>query len=434
MSISEAGRGQRLSEPADRPSARRRFAGRAMLLVVVAPLLLALGAPEARAVITEPIPSDGPAVPSIPSLPSGGDIAPPTEVISNPVEPTAYCGGWFRQSNYAGKWPTQSSWWEYECTLEYAIYPACEDQPGACDAGYWVIGLWTDRYYWDGSQPVFYGENSQFACDDWWDAPTGQWYLQPNCPARETSSGEPTANVAPTAAFTFSCAGVTCSFEASGSADSDGTIQTYSWSFGDGSSASGSGASPVHTYPQAGTYPVTLTVIDNGGATGTVSKDVVITNVAPSAAFDVSCSGLTCSADAGASWDSDGTIVQYGWSFGDGVMGSGRTTAHSYPQAGSYLLTLTITDNAGDIATTSQHINPISLSARSYKQSGLRKVDLSWSESGGTSFDVYRDGVKIAISSNTAYTDIVGRGSGSYRYKVCAAGTATCSNEATVSL
>jgi PKD repeat protein len=406
----------------------------AVLALVAAAASVAL-ASDAHAVITEPIPSEGPAVPPIPALPSGGDTAPPVEVISDPVEPAATCGGWFRQSNYAGKWPTQSSWWEYECTLDYVIYPACGDQPGACDAGYWIIGSWTDRYYWDGWQTVFLGENSQIGCDDWWDAPTGQWYLQPNCPARGgTSNDGTTANAAPTAAFTHTCVGVTCSFEASASADSDGTIQAYSWSFGDGSNASGSGAATVHTYPQAGSYPVTLTVTDNGGAMGTVSKDVLVTNAAPSAAFAVSCTGLTCGVDAGASSDSDGTIAGYGWSFGDGTTGIGRTTGHSYPRAGSYIVTLTVTDNAGDTATMSQRINPISLSARGYKRSGLQKVDLSWTGTSGTSFDLYRSGLKIATVQTTTYTDNINvKGSGSYTYQVCEAGNATCSNEETVS-
>jgi PKD repeat protein len=420
---------RRVNALANRKMSRRVIA----ILTLVAAATSFASASDAYAVITEPIPSEGPAVPPIPWFPSGGDTAPPTEVISDPVEPTATCSGWFRQSNYAGKWSTQSSWWEYECMLEYAIYPTC-DQPGACDAGYWVIGAWTDRYYWDGSQPVFYGENSQFGCDDWWDAPTGQWYLQPNCPARGgTGSGGTTANAAPIAAFTHTCAGLTCTFEASASADSDGTIQTYSWSFGDGSSATGSGASTVHTYPLAGAFLVTLTVTDNGGAKGTVSKDVAVTNAAPSAAFAVSCSGLTCSVDAGASSDSDGTIVQYSWSFGDGTAGTGKTADHSYPQAGSYILTLTVTDNAGDTAATSQRINPISLWARGYKQNGLQKVDLSWTGTSGTTFDVYRDDVKIVTISNAEYIDSVRKGPGSYRYRVCVPGTSSCSNESTVS-
>ncbi|RLJ01882.1 MAG: hypothetical protein DRP11_03745 [Candidatus Aenigmatarchaeota archaeon] len=54
-------------------------------------------------------------------------------------------------------------------------------------------------------------------------------------------------------------------FDGSGSSDSDGSIVSYSWTFGDGSSASGVTVS--HIYTSAGTYTVTLTVTDNAGAT-----------------------------------------------------------------------------------------------------------------------------------------------------------------------
>jgi PKD repeat protein len=76
-------------------------------------------------------------------------------------------------------------------------------------------------------------------------------------------------NVPPTASFTFSCTGPSCSFDASGSADSDGMITGYSWSFGDG--MSGSGKTATHVYAGAGGYTVTLTVTDNGGAAATGS-------------------------------------------------------------------------------------------------------------------------------------------------------------------
>ena len=74
------------------------------------------------------------------------------------------------------------------------------------------------------------------------------------------------------------------------------------------------------------------------------------------------------------------------------------------------------------------------LNAQGYKVKGQQKVDLSWSGTDSPQVDVYRDGGKITTVTNSgAYTDHLNRrGGGSYRYKVCEAGTTTCSNEALV--
>jgi PKD repeat protein len=157
-------------------------------------------------------------------------------------------------------------------------------------------------------------------------------------------------------------------------------------------------------------------------------------NAPPHASFTVACAGLSCSFDGSGSADSDGSIVSYAWDFGDGASGSGQTVSHTYGRAGSYTVTLTVTDNAGATATDSKAINPMSLSARGYKLKGLQKVDLSWNGPSGTSFDLYRSGLKIATVQTTAYTDNLNtKGSGSYTYKVCELGSTTCSNDATVS-
>jgi hypothetical protein len=82
-----------------------------------------------------------------------------------------------------------------------------------------------------------------------------------------------TANQPPLAAFTLSCSGLTCSFDASGSRDPDGSITSYAWALGDGTTASG--AAVTHRYPGAGSYPAILTVTDNAGASASASRSVV---------------------------------------------------------------------------------------------------------------------------------------------------------------
>jgi PKD repeat protein len=79
----------------------------------------------------------------------------------------------------------------------------------------------------------------------------------------------PAPNVAPTAAATVSCLELVCSFDGSTSKDSDGTIASYAWNFGDGTTGTGQTAS--HTYSAAGAQTVTLTVTDNSNATGSTT-------------------------------------------------------------------------------------------------------------------------------------------------------------------
>ncbi|HLE97654.1 MAG TPA: S8 family serine peptidase [Candidatus Thermoplasmatota archaeon] len=76
----------------------------------------------------------------------------------------------------------------------------------------------------------------------------------------------------------------------------------------------------------------------------------------------------------------------------------------------------------------------ISLAATGYKVKGAQKADLTWSGATSANVDVFRNGAKIVTTANDgAHTDPINKkGGGSYLYKVCEAGTTTCSNEATV--
>ena len=81
-------------------------------------------------------------------------------------------------------------------------------------------------------------------------------------------------NSKPAASFTYSCTDMDCNFDGSGSADSDGTIESYAWTFGGGGTASGVTAD--HIYAEPGTYTVTLTVTDDAAESGSKSQLVSV--------------------------------------------------------------------------------------------------------------------------------------------------------------
>ncbi len=95
---------------------------------------------------------------------------------------------------------------------------------------------------------------------------------------------EPDPNSPPDANFSISCDYLSCSFT-NLSSDSDGTIVTRSWTFGDGAASNAN--NPAHAYADAGTYTVTLTVTDDDGDTGSVSRSVTVAPEPAPAAFEL---------------------------------------------------------------------------------------------------------------------------------------------------
>jgi len=165
-------------------------------------------------------------------------------------------------------------------------------------------------------------------------------------------------NRLPVAIFTESAetvyTGETIYFNASDSYDPDGTIAIYFWDFGDETNASG--VTTSHSYADDGNYTVTLTVTDTDGATGSTNAIKIILNRSPVASFTESAETVytweTISFNASLSYDPDGTISSFFWDFGDGTNATGVTVNHSYVDNGNYIVTLTVTDNDGAIAST----------------------------------------------------------------------------------
>jgi PKD repeat protein len=263
---------------------------------------------------------------------------------------------------------------------------------------------------------------------------------------------------------TSSYAELTCTFDGSSSTSTDGLIQGYRWYFRryspedrESETATRTGVRVTHTYTQVRarhyTYYATLEVTDSLGDKHTHTEQVDPSrrmdpppeNQRPVASFGVSCTFLDCVFDASASYDPDGTIASYTWSFGDGNSGSGPSVAHTYAASGTYTVYLTVADNSGATGLTSKSVSVAAepppppdgflLSATGSRVRGGRHVgNLSWTGALSANVDLFRNGAWISTAVNSgSYNDAIGAvGRGTYKYLVCEAGTSICSNEATV--
>lgn len=136
-------------------------------------------------------------------------------------------------------------------------------------------------------------------------------------------------------------------------------IAEYRWNFGDGAGASGQFA--THAYAQAGSYPVTLEVVDHFGRRALTAQQITVgAGVGPTAFFNFSptepVANQTISFNATGSTASAGRqIVSYAWDFGTGagLQPGGATITHRYTAPGTYTVTLVVTDDVGKTSSTS---------------------------------------------------------------------------------
>jgi PKD repeat protein len=192
--------------------------------------------------------------------------------------------------------------------------------------------------------------------------------LLPNVTVDFTATGGG-ANAAPTASFSVSANNLAVSVDASASSDSDGTIASYAWDFGDGTT--GSGVTASHTYGAGGTYTITLTVTDDGGASSAATRAATV--AAPSSGGSGGGSVLPPVAATIApspdftyapSLPSAGDTVTFtpvsivgpaggytrAWDFGDGTTGSGFSPTHTFPP-GIFTVTCRVRDDGGTVVS-----------------------------------------------------------------------------------
>ncbi|MHC1626364.1 MAG: PKD domain-containing protein, partial [Methanoculleaceae archaeon] len=126
---------------------------------------------------------------------------------------------------------------------------------------------------------------------------------------------------------------------------STGSPTSWSWDFGDGNMSSAQ--NPTHTYVSGGVYNVSLTV-ENAISTDTLERtDYISVGTLPVADFSASPTNGTAPLDVSFTDLSTGNPDTWSWDFGDGNSSTEQNPIHTYVSAGTYDVTLTVTNSAG---------------------------------------------------------------------------------------
>ena len=132
-----------------------------------------------------------------------------------------------------------------------------------------------------------------------------------------------------------------------------GTIQSYTWSFGDGTGSSQKNA--IHQYPAPGTYQVNLTAVTDYGCVNSYTNEVLV-YPNPTVIFAAGYQGC---APISANFNSNsvitsGTITGWLWNFGDGAVSTNQNAQHIFTQGGNYDVSLTVVSDMGCQAAYTQ--------------------------------------------------------------------------------
>ena len=135
---------------------------------------------------------------------------------------------------------------------------------------------------------------------------------------------------------------------------------TYNWDFGDGTT--GTGSTTTHRYTRGGTFAVSLRVTSDTGLTAITTRQITISTTLPAGSANFVFSptdphtGDNIFFNASSSTITDGS---YAWDFGDGTRASGVNPIHSYGQARTYTVSMTVRNALGQSATISKTVTVI---------------------------------------------------------------------------
>ena len=177
------------------------------------------------------------------------------------------------------------------------------------------------------------------------------------------------------ASATVVSVGETVTFSAEDSSDPDGTIDTWNWNFGDGTT--GTGETVTHSYNYGGRYIILLRVFDDKGANATNDNDLLFLDVSPAgytptvesppiARIGVSKDvaevddDITFNGKASTGWyisrgivtPTTADIIAWNWDFGDGTTGTGGEVDKAYDAEGNYPAKLSVKSNTTSLTDT----------------------------------------------------------------------------------
>ena len=193
------------------------------------------------------------------------------------------------------------------------------------------------------------GNNAGSTAASGYDLASGRGSMIISKVATDIGGGGGTTNQPPVANFSFVTSGLVATFTDS-STDSDGTIASRAWTFGDGGTSTAT--NPSHTYAAAGAYSVALKVTDNSGATNTKTSSVTVTSTGGGGGGSTQLLANTGFETTGSWTASSGVICNTGCTGESAHAGVGFAYLNGYGSAHTDTLSQSVAIPAGKTSAT----------------------------------------------------------------------------------